>query len=206
MSTSPARSAAARTVVLSTESEEDYQAELRGYLGHFQPVGKPETDLVHQLAATNWRLARYAAIETALFENKMEKQAAWVDREYEELPDENRLAIAFDAMSGPGDSLGLLNRYQTRLNREYLRLIKAITDLQSARQAAEARLRADQNTPNEPKPADACQPPAPVSASAEPPVAKYVDKYYVPAHSTTVPLAYTSREPHDCVDTEQRKS
>src|SRR5579884_4327562 len=69
----------ARTVTLSTESEADYQSELAAYLDHFRPVGKPETDLVHQLAATNWRLARYTALETALLDEKMAHQSTWMD-------------------------------------------------------------------------------------------------------------------------------
>jgi hypothetical protein len=41
----------ASIVVLQNESEEQYQADLRDYLDHFRPQGKPETDLVHQLSA-----------------------------------------------------------------------------------------------------------------------------------------------------------
>jgi hypothetical protein len=41
--------------------------------------------------------------------------------------------------------MGLLNRYQARLNREYQRLLKTIIELQTARGAAEAKL------PKEPK-------------------------------------------------------
>ncbi len=74
----------ARTVVLQNESEAEYEAELRAYLDHFLPQGKPETDLVHQLAAANWRQARYVAVEAALLEQKMDDQADWVDNKYEE--------------------------------------------------------------------------------------------------------------------------
>ena len=45
----------ARTVVLQNESEDQYLADLRDYLDYFRPEGKPETDLVHQLAASKWR-------------------------------------------------------------------------------------------------------------------------------------------------------
>jgi len=56
----------ARTVILSHESEDEYNSALSDYLDHFHAVGKPEQDLVAQLAAVNWRLARYAAVECAL--------------------------------------------------------------------------------------------------------------------------------------------
>src|ERR1700680_494337 len=112
----------ARTVVLQNESEEDYQTDLRAYLDHFRPQGKPETDLVHQLAAAQWRLVRYAAVESGLLDQKMADQAGWIEDKYEEISERDRLAIAFEALSGLNSSLGLLNRYQARLHREYQRL------------------------------------------------------------------------------------
>jgi hypothetical protein len=75
----------------------------------------------------------------------MDDQAAWVEDKYEEIPENYRLAIAFDALSGVNGSFGLLNRYQARLHREYQRLLKTLIELQAARQAREVKLR------NEPK-------------------------------------------------------
>jgi hypothetical protein len=135
----------ARIVVLQNESEDQYQADLRDYLDHFRPQGKPETDLVHQLAAAHWRLTRYAGVESGLLERKMDDQASWIENHYEEIPENYRLAIAFDALSGVNGSLGLLNRYQARLHREYQRLLKTLIELQGVRQAREVKLR------NEPK-------------------------------------------------------
>jgi hypothetical protein len=135
----------ASIVVLQNESEEQYQADLRDYLDHFRPQGKPETDLVHQLAAAHWRLTRYAGVESGILERKMDDQASWVDGKYDEIPENYRLAIAFEALSGRNGSMGLLNRYQARLHREYQRLLKTLIELQAARQAREVKLR------NEPK-------------------------------------------------------
>jgi hypothetical protein len=84
----------------------------------------------------------------------MDDQAAWVEDKYEEIPENYRLAIAFEALSGNNGSLGLLNRYQARLHREYQRLLKTLIELQAARQAREVKLR------NEPK-ATANQPVTP---------------------------------------------
>jgi hypothetical protein len=135
----------ARTVVLQNESEDQYQADLRDYLDHFRPEGKPETDLVHQLAPAHWRLVRYAAVESGLLELKMDDQANWIEDKYEVISERHRLAIAFEALSGTNGSLGLLNRYQARLHREYQRLLKTLIELQTARRAATAKL------PKEPK-------------------------------------------------------
>jgi hypothetical protein len=137
----------ASIVVLQNESQDQYQADLRDYLDHFHPQGKPETDLVHQLAAAHWRLTRYAGVESGLLERKMDDQADWVEDKYEEIPENYRIAIAFDALSGVNGSFGLLNRYQARLHREYQRLLKTLIELTAARQAQKVKL------PNEPKPA-----------------------------------------------------
>jgi len=142
----------ARTVVLQNESAEDYQADLRAYLHHFLPVGKPEIDLVHQLAAANWRVTRYAAIESGLLEQKMDDQADQLEAKYEVINERHRLAIAFEALSGANGALALLNRYQARLHREYQRLLKTIIELQTARLAAESKLPKQPKLPNEPKP------------------------------------------------------
>ena len=137
----------ARTVVLENESEQEYQAELRDYLEHFRPQGKPEIHLVHQLAAAHWRMARYAGVESGLLEHEMDDQAEKIQKHFPDLPEEHRLAIAFESLSG-GSSLALLNRYQSRLHHEYQRVLKSLLQLQTARRAEEAKLR---NKPTAPK-------------------------------------------------------
>jgi hypothetical protein len=134
----------ARTVVLFSESADEYQAQLRDYLDHFRPQTKPESDLVHQLAAAHWRVARYAGVESGLLEQRMERQEERLD-DYADLPAHHRLAMAFDALSGANSSLALLNRYQSRLHHEYHRILKTLLQMQSSR-ASEAKL------PNEPNP------------------------------------------------------
>jgi hypothetical protein len=129
----------ARTVVLFNESADQYQGQLHDYLDHFRPQTKPEIDLVHQLAAAHWRVARYAGVESGLLEHRMQDQEERLSRDYDDMPDNHRLAIAFDALSGANSSLALLNRYQSRLNHEYHRLLKTLVQMQSA-QAREAKL------------------------------------------------------------------
>jgi hypothetical protein len=122
----------ARTVVLFNESAGEYQAQLREYLDHFRPQTKPETDLVHQLAAAHWRVARYAGVESGLLEHRMQDQEERLSRDYDDMPENHRLAIAFDALAGSNNSLALLNRYQSRLHHEYHRLLKMLAQMQSA--------------------------------------------------------------------------
>jgi len=142
----------AETVVLPNESEEEYQAELHGYLQHFAPANKPESDLVLQLASAQWRLARYTAVETSLFDIQMEKSRKHIDKEWKNIDESVRLALAFEALSGGRSPLALLNRYQARLHHEYQRILKTLLHMQSARRDAESKLQ------NEPEPRAAASP------------------------------------------------
>ena len=135
----------AQTVVLHNEPAAEYEAELNHYLAHFQPLGKPECDLVRQLAAAHWRLARYAAVESALLENQMAKDEQWIDEHFTEVDEIHRLAFAFDSLAGANSALALLNRYQARLHREYQKILNALTEMQTARSSKEVKL---QNKPN----------------------------------------------------------
>ena len=136
----------AETVVLPNESEEEYEAALSDYLLHFAPANQPEADLVRQLASASWRLARYTAIETSLFDIQMEKDREYVDQKWKSVDETVRLALAFESLSGQHSPLALLNRYQARLHHEYQRILKALLHMQATRRATESKLQ------NEPKP------------------------------------------------------
>ncbi len=84
------------------------------------------------IISTNWRLARYAGVESGLLEHRMHDQEERLSRDYDYIPENHRLAIAFDALSGAHSSLALLNRYQSRLHHEYHRLLKTLAQMQLA--------------------------------------------------------------------------
>ena len=154
----------AQTIVLPNESEEEFEAELREYILHFEPASKPEMDLVRQLAAANWRLARYTAVETGILQAKMESQRDFVTKKWTQGAESVRLALAFEALAGPGSPLALLNRYQARLHLEYQRILKSLLQLQAARGDAHPKL---QNEP-EPPADQPSNPPAPEPITREP--------------------------------------
>ena len=148
----------AETVVLPGESEAEYQAELQEYFRHFAPAGKPEADLVRQLASAHWRLARFTHIETSLLSVEIERQRDRIPAEWDRIEECGRLALAFEALAGPHSPLALLNRFEGRLHHEYQRLLKALLQMQATRAASRAELQ------NEPKQAAA----APVQPAAAP--------------------------------------
>jgi hypothetical protein len=152
----------ASTVVLFNEPADQYQAQLTDYLDHFRPQTKPENDLVHQLAAAHWRVARYAAVESGLLEQRMQDQQDRLADDLEGMPEYHRVALAFDSLSSGNRSLALLNRYQARLHLEYQRILKALLQMQSSR-AKEVKLPNDPNPNSEHSPDAQFFPPAPIT-------------------------------------------
>ena len=152
----------AEIVVLPTESPEEFNALLLQYLDHFRPCSQPEHDLVRQLATAQWRITRYAGVETALLAKKMDEMADRIAREYVEIDDQTRVAMAFESLCGGNGTLALLSRYQSRLHHEYQRTLKSLLQMQSARQARAAKL------PTEPNPDFEQRPHAPVEPTPAP--------------------------------------
>jgi hypothetical protein len=152
----------AASVVLPTESSEDFQALLDSYAHQFHPQGGVEMDLIQTMAAARWRLRRICTIETTLLNNEMTRRAKDCKRELNDPDDLARLAWVFRNLADNGQSLALLTRYEGALNRSYDRAFKQLLLLQSARHRAQ---------PNEPKPGPSRAPrPAPITPSVVSPI------------------------------------
>jgi hypothetical protein len=134
----------AQSVVLPTESQEDFQSLLDSYTDQFDPQGGVEMDLVQTMAAARWRLRRICSIETTLLDKEMTRNAKDIRREFNNPDDAGRLAWVFRDLANHGQSLALLMRYEGALNRSYDRAFKQLLLLQSTR---------NRTPPNEPKPA-----------------------------------------------------
>jgi len=102
-------------VVLSIENEEDFHAMFQDYCDYYQPVGRVEHDLIYQLAACVWRMARAYIMETQV----MDKAAGMFTGPR---PAAERLTEGYFNVS---DSAGAksLDRFQARLDRTQSRLI-----------------------------------------------------------------------------------
>ena len=133
------------SVVLPTESLEDFHALLHSYLAEFAPARLLETELVEALAAARWRLRRIATIETTFLGNEIDRLAFPIDKSFAAMhrapTSDDRLAYAFNTI-GNGASLNLLIRYEGTLSRSYARTFKQLQQLQALRFRVQ---------PNEPK-------------------------------------------------------
>lgn len=130
-----------QTVVLASESQEEYNELLSDFLRRYQPAGPVETDLVHEIAATRWRLRRILRLETAAFDQVIERAI-----------EENPEATESEALENLASSktLSMLDRYEGRLRRGYERAVAELRRIQSERAAA-AETELSELEQNEPK-------------------------------------------------------
>ena len=147
----------AQSVVLSTESQEDFQTLVDSHIDQFDPQSGIEMELVQTMAAARWRLRRISNIETTLLNNEMTRHAKDCRRELNNPDDLARLAWVFQRLADNGQSLALLMRYEGALNRSYDRAFKQFQSIHH---------RAQRNEPKrDPDPAPAPTPVTPTIVS-----------------------------------------
>ena len=113
----------ARHAVITGEDTEDFEQMLQALLDHLQPVGPVETLLVQQIVMASWRLARLRNLETGLFKLRLLEEEPNIDREYERLIPQARLAFTFYHDCNGRDSFTTLARYETRVERALYRAL-----------------------------------------------------------------------------------
>ena len=124
-----------RAVVLSTESQEDFDRLLDEHFQRFQPRDQVEADALNDIAAARWRLRRLESIETGLLEKAL-SQVAGVESA-------NELAEAFTALAG-NRVFDLLLRYEGRLQTAFQRGLRTLIQL---REKLPAETPAQENAP-----------------------------------------------------------
>src|SRR5579871_1912150 len=108
------------SVVLSTESREEYDQLLAAYSEHFLPEGPVEFHLVEEMVDAKWRDHRLRAIEADLIEDAMIDAKKRLDLEYVKYDDIIKLSSAYHSLAY-APALALLTRQESRLERAYSR-------------------------------------------------------------------------------------
>jgi hypothetical protein len=158
----------ADTVVLKDECPDRFLELLRALHEERQPQPGIEASLVENMAVARWRQMRLWGMEKAAMDHETDKRSeAWGSSEGHA----TRAALAFRALSDDSRSLDLINRYESRYDRQYLRAHRRFLELQDRR-----------TPPHVPEPA----PPAPVPVSTPPPA---------PPQTETTDSAKRTREP-----------
>jgi hypothetical protein len=112
-----------RTVVLEEENLKSFADLLTALERDLDPQDEVESGLVENMAVSRWRLLRLWAIERASLKIEMDKHdPATKDPG-------TRAALAFRALSDNSRSLDLLNRYESRFDRQYARSLTLLLKL-----------------------------------------------------------------------------
>ena len=124
------------TLLLPPEEEEPFRLFKEKHITELAPVGVNEEAAAYQIIDNRWRLNQITATEAAIYElgrmDHAEKFAAY--------PPEKITAMCRAlTLNEKQKDLSLLNRYQTRLNRQVTLDLKDLTERQRTRKAAEQK-------------------------------------------------------------------
>jgi hypothetical protein len=124
---------AGNTLVLTNESRPMYNSLLESFVERFKPADDVELDLVLEMVNNRWRLRRIWSVETALLDLEMDDQEDDIAKDRGDIDEVVRIALAFKSLA-ENKGLGLLNRYEARLRRQYEHALANLRTLQSDRQ------------------------------------------------------------------------
>jgi hypothetical protein len=113
-------------VVLKAESTPRFTKFLDALIEEFHPATPNEQALVETMAVARWKLVRNWGLHTSLLEKEIAK-------ENPEAGDDLKAALAFGRLADCCQSLHLLQRYDTSLDRQYLRALSSLLKAQAAR-------------------------------------------------------------------------
>jgi hypothetical protein len=118
------------TIVLEGESKDRFRALLAALHEELQPRTPIETSLVENMAVARWRQMRIWGMEKAGMEHEMRRQAE-ASQSTEDTA--TRSALAFRTLCDDSRSLELINRYESRYDRQYLRAHRRLLELRDRR-------------------------------------------------------------------------
>jgi hypothetical protein len=120
----------ARTIVLDGESRDRFTALLATLKEELRPQTAIESALVENMAVARWRQMRLWGMEKAGIAYEIQKQESAVDSEDTMNRDApTRAALAFRVLSDHSRSLELMNRYESRYDRQYSRALERLMQL-----------------------------------------------------------------------------
>ena len=131
------------SVVLEGESIERFNALHDEIFALVEPEGPIETSLAENMIMCRWRQMRLWVLESAAVNYEMRKQAPAHQNE----DDPTRAALAHRTLIDETRSLEVLNRYETRFDRQFNRAIQRLQELQARRKKSNF---ADEPKPEEP--------------------------------------------------------
>jgi hypothetical protein len=133
-----------KAIVLSNESQTQFDELHLTYVQEFEPQTGVEMDLVDQMVAAQWRLRRIWRLQTAALDLKMDQQEAEIAKTFHQIDQPTRTNVAFTAMANEEKALDLYLRYETAYTRMHQRAMNSLSKLRKE------KLRNDPEPPSEP--------------------------------------------------------
>ncbi len=110
----------ARTIVLDDERAASFTTLLAAFESELQPAGAVEQACVENMAVARWRMMRLWGMEKAGLQFQMSKQDPAAH------DPATKAAVAFRSLCDDSRSADLLNRYETRYDRQYARALNLL--------------------------------------------------------------------------------
>src|SRR5947209_8614558 len=124
-----------RTVLLPTEDAVLYEAHIERFREELQPIGERETQLVQNLADTQWRLDRIPGLEFGLFALGRKRYADLFEEE--EDPQVRTALLDAHILMTEAKHFKNLHLQESRLRRQYKQDAQELRELQERRKEQE---------------------------------------------------------------------
>ncbi len=118
-----------KAIVLTNESQQQFDELHQAYVHEFKPESAVEIDLIDQMVAAQWRLRRIWRMQTAALDLKMDQQEAEIAKTFNQIDQTTRVTVAFTALANEEKALDLLLRYETAYTRMHQRAINSLSKL-----------------------------------------------------------------------------
>jgi len=120
------------TVVLECESTDRFHKLVAALFEEFQPQTPFEESLIENMAIARWRQARILGMEKAGMDHEIRRQAG-MSKSISEEDNATRASLAFRTLGDDGRSIELINRYDTRCERQYYRAHRRFLEVRDRR-------------------------------------------------------------------------
>jgi hypothetical protein len=125
----------AKRIVLANENFAEFERLMDMFMTRFQPVDGVEYELIADVVVAKWRHRRACGIEAAAVDLQLEKDRAQQDRDYIELSEDIRCALAYQAVERDTGFISAMNRHGARIYREFHNGMKLLVQMQANRPA-----------------------------------------------------------------------
>ena len=127
----------ANTIVLDGESPDRFLSLVSALRREFRPETEVERALVETMAVCRWRQMRLWGMEKAGLAFEIRKQSESPDQ-HPVIDPATQAALAFQSLCHGSRAYEIMNRYESRFDRQYNRALERITELRRTRKTTVA--------------------------------------------------------------------